>query len=169
MLVSKRSITVVASCPWSWPGLTSCSLEPTVVNCPSLEYRNKALHILTLILQWVLPWVAHLAIGLRLLPLLVSLHRLLHSIPLGPHPSDLFYDPIHIFLVVFQTSFCWIDIWMVRYILVNLLGLSCLVSFQFPHCPIPYYLLLLLPWFFWSWIICFHVSLYNFLDILWTW
>jgi len=39
---------------------------------------------------------------------------------------------------------------MVKYILVNLLDLSCLVPFQLPHCSIPYYLLFPLSWFSWS-------------------
>ena len=136
---------IMAFCLLLWPGLASCSLAPNIMNRLSLEYRSKVLHILILIPQWVLPWVVYPAIDLRLLLFLVSLCRLLYLILLGLFPSNLSCDPIHVFLVTFWISSCWIDVWRVKCTLVNLLGLSCLVPFRFPHCSILCYLLFPLP------------------------
>ena len=131
----------IVSCPLLWPDWVFCSPKPAIINHLSSEYKSRMLYILTLILQLILLWVVCSTIGLKPLLLSMSLCRLWCLTPLMLLLLDLFHGPIHIFLVAFWISFCWIDVWKIKYNLVGLLDLSCLVLCQFFHCPVLYY-----PW-----------------------
>ena len=135
----------MASYSLSWLGLASYSLEPTIVNCLSWEYKNIVLYILTLILQLTQLSIVCPTISLVLPLLSVLLHMPLYLILSKLLQLGLSCDPILVILIVSQISFCWIDEWIVEYTLVNPLCLLYLVPFQFCHFYISWFLL---PMFF---------------------